>query len=179
MNTLVSFWDGLRLPPRLIRSDSIDFWISMVMALSTLPAESRLCAFCRWSLSELVLRPTFLLQIGHTFISGRLCCQSIDTLPCSLLSRARRALAKPSFGCARRCTFFSKFQAFARVKPLKNTALSGHSQCKTLSQSPRHLITYYLWYFADVATYLLKKEVEKIRLQVLFRLQVHIVRGNK
>ena len=46
----------------------------------------------------------------------------------------------------------------------------GHSQCKTLSQSPRQLITYYLWYFADVATYLLKKEVEKIRLQVLFRL---------
>jgi len=55
----------------------------------------------------------------------------------------------------------------------------GHSQCKTLSQSPRHLITYYLWYFADVAAYLLKKEVKKIRLQVLFRLQVHIVRGNK
>ena len=40
-----------------------------------------------------------------------------------------------------------------------------HSQCKTLSQSPRHLITYYLWYFADVAAYLLKKEVEKIRLK--------------
>ena len=55
----------------------------------------------------------------------------------------------------------------------------GHSQCKTLSQSPRQLITYYLWYFADMAPYLLKKEVEKIRLQVLFRLQVHIVRGNK
>ena len=34
-----------------------------------------------------------------------------------------------------------------------------------------------LWYFADVAVYLLKKEVEKIRLQVLFRL--YIVRGNK
>jgi len=48
--------------------------------------------------------------------------------------------------------------------------LLGHSQCKTLSQSPRQLITYYLWYFADVALYLLKKEVEKIRLQVLFRL---------
>jgi len=46
----------------------------------------------------------------------------------------------------------------------------GHSQCKTLLQSPRQLITYYLWYFADVASYLLKKEVEKIRLQVLFRL---------
>ena len=49
----------------------------------------------------------------------------------------------------------------------------GHSQCKTrktLSQSPRQLITYYLWYFADVAAYLLKKEVEKTRLQVLFRL---------
>jgi len=55
----------------------------------------------------------------------------------------------------------------------------GHSQYKTLSQSPRQLITYYLWYFADVAVYLLKKEVEKIILQVLFRLQVHIVRGNK
>jgi len=40
----------------------------------------------------------------------------------------------------------------------------GHSQCKTLSQSLRQLIKYYLWYFAEVATYLLKKEVEKIRL---------------
>ena len=37
----------------------------------------------------------------------------------------------------------------------------GHSQCKTLSQSLRQLITYYLWYFGDVAAYLLKKEVEK------------------
>jgi len=46
--------------------------------------------------------------------------------------------------------------------------LLGHSQCKTLSQSPKQLITYYLWYFADVAAYLLKKDVEKIRLQVLF-----------
>jgi len=36
-----------------------------------------------------------------------------------------------------------------------------HSQCKTLSQSPKQLITYYLWYFADVAVYLWKKEVEK------------------
>jgi len=33
--------------------------------------------------------------------------------------------------------------------------------------------------FCDVAAYLLKKKVEKIRLQVLFRLQVHIIRGNK
>ena len=46
----------------------------------------------------------------------------------------------------------------------------GHSQCKTLSQSLRQLIIHYLWYFADVAAYLLKKEVEKIRLQILFRL---------
>jgi len=46
-------------------------------------------------------------------------------------------------------------------------------------QSPRQLIIYYLWYFIDATTYLLKKEVEKIRLQVLFRLQVHIIRGNK
>jgi len=30
-----------------------------------------------------------------------------------------------------------------------------------LSQSPRQLTTYYLWYFADVAAYLLKKEIEK------------------
>jgi len=45
-----------------------------------------------------------------------------------------------------------------------------HSQCKTLLQGPRHLIIYYLWYFTDVTAYLLKKEVEKIRLQVLFRL---------
>jgi len=57
--------------------------------------------------------------------------------------------------------------------------LLGHSQCNTLSQSPRQLIAYYLWYFADVAAYLLKKEVEKIKLHVLFRLQVHIVRVNK
>jgi len=41
---------------------------------------------------------------------------------------------------------------------------------QTLFQSQRQLITYYLWYFADVAAYLLKKEIEKIRLQVLFRL---------
>jgi len=41
---------------------------------------------------------------------------------------------------------------------------------KTLSQSLRQLITYYLWYFTDVAAYLLKKDVEKTRLQVLFRL---------
>jgi len=46
----------------------------------------------------------------------------------------------------------------------------GHSQCKTLSQSSKQLITYYLLYFADVAAYFLKKEIEKIRLQVLFRL---------
>jgi len=58
-------------------------------------------------------------------------------------------------------------------------AFLGHFQCKTLLQSPRQLITCYLWYFADVAVYLLKKEVEKIRLQVLFRLQVHIIRDNK
>ena len=50
---------------------------------------------------------------------------------------------------------------------------------RALTMRPRQLITYYLWYFADVAAYLLKKEVEKIRLQVLFRLQVHIVRDNK
>ena len=56
------------------------------------------------------------------------------------------------------------------VRIQSETSLSGHSQCKTLSQSPRHLITYYLWYFADVAAYLLKKEVEKIRLQVLVRI---------
>jgi len=37
----------------------------------------------------------------------------------------------------------------------------GHSQCKTLSQSLRQLTTYYLWYFADVVAYLLKKEVKK------------------
>jgi len=41
---------------------------------------------------------------------------------------------------------------------------------KILSQSPRQLITYYLWYFADVTAYLLNKDIEKIRLQVLFRL---------
>jgi len=48
--------------------------------------------------------------------------------------------------------------------PIRSPIFSprGHSQCKTLSWSPRQLITYYLWYFADVAPYLLKKEVEKI-----------------
>jgi len=47
-------------------------------------------------------------------------------------------------------------------KNLDLNKLLGHSQCKTLSQSPKYLITYYLWYFADAAAYLLKKEVEKI-----------------
>jgi len=51
--------------------------------------------------------------------------------------------------------------------------VSEQSQCKTLSQSPKHLIIYYLWYFTDVVAYLLKKEIEKIRLQI------HIVRCNK
>jgi len=37
----------------------------------------------------------------------------------------------------------------------------GHSQCKTLSQSLRQLIMYYLWYFADVAAYLLKEKDRK------------------
>jgi len=34
-------------------------------------------------------------------------------------------------------------------------------------------------YILFMVVYLLKKEVEKIRLQVLFRLQFHIIRGNK
>jgi len=56
------------------------------------------------------------------------------------------------------------------IETMMVSALGVLSQCKTLSQSLRQLITYYLWYFADVAAYLLKKEVEKTRLQVLFRL---------
>jgi len=51
-------------------------------------------------------------------------------------------------------------------KPKSKKNALGHSQCKTLSWNLRQLITYYLYYFADVAPYLLKKEVEKIRLQV-------------
>jgi hypothetical protein len=82
--------------------------------------ESRLCTFCGCSLSELVLSPTFLLQIGHAFTSGRLCCRSIGTFPWSFLSRASRALAKPLFGCARRWTFFSKFQALQGWSPWNN-----------------------------------------------------------
>jgi len=46
--------------------------------------------------------------------------------------------------------------------------------CKLLKWLERRLFSiqreYYFWYFADVVAYLLKKEVEKIRLQVLFRL---------
>jgi len=67
----------------------------------------------------------------------------------------------------------------AEAQCICSVAAKDTHNAKTLSQSPRHLITYYLWYFADVAAYLLKKEVEKISLQVLFRLQVHIIRGTK
>ena len=93
----------------------------MVIALSTLPEDIFLCDFCRWSFSELVLSPAFLPQIGHTFIAGLLCCQSMEALPCNLLSRSSKALPNPSLGWARRWTFLSKVQASNRVRFLKET----------------------------------------------------------
>jgi hypothetical protein len=107
------------LPPRPAFIISIAFCISMVIALSTLPEDIFRCAFCRWSFSELLLSPTFLPQMGHTFIAGLLWCHSMETLPCSFLSRSNKTLVKPSFGCARRCTFFSMFHASRRVQFLK------------------------------------------------------------
>lgn len=107
---------GLTLPPRLILRALIAFWISIVIALSTLPDDSFLCDFCKWSLSELLLKPAFFPQMGQTFIGGFRWCHSIETFPCSLRSRSRRVLANPSLGCARRCTRFRAFHASNRVK---------------------------------------------------------------
>lgn len=115
------FWVGLILPPLLILRASKVFWISKVMALSTLPEDIFLWDFCKWSLSELLLSPAFFPHMGHTFIVGLLCCHSIEAFPCSLLSKSSRVFAKPSFGCARLCTFFNLFHACNNVSPLKVT----------------------------------------------------------
>ena len=95
---------GLSLPLQPALIASIAFCISRVIALSTLPEDIFLCAFCKWSYSELLLRPAFLPQMGHTFIAGLLCCHSMEIFPCSFLSRSSKTLANPSLGCARRCT---------------------------------------------------------------------------
>ena len=55
INELDCLCVGLTLPPRHILSALKAFWMSIVMALSTLPDDSFLCAFCKWSLSELLL----------------------------------------------------------------------------------------------------------------------------
>uniref|UniRef100_A0A0A9DG01 Uncharacterized protein n=1 Tax=Arundo donax TaxID=35708 RepID=A0A0A9DG01_ARUDO len=107
---------GLSPPPRPAFIASNAFCISKVIALSTLPDDIFRCAFCRWSFSELLLSPAFLPQMGHTFIVGLLCCHSMEHFPCSFLSRSNKTLAKPSLGCARRCTFFSMFHASMRVR---------------------------------------------------------------
>lgn len=116
---------GLSPPPRPALIASTAFWISSVMAVSTLPDDIFRCAFCRWSFSELLLSPAFLPQMGHTFIAGLLWCHSMEILPCSFLSRSNKTLAKPSFGCARRCTFFSMFHASRRVNFLGMKQWSG------------------------------------------------------
>ena len=110
---------GLSLPLQPALIASIAFCISRVIALSTLPEDIFLCAFCKWSFSELLLRPAFLPQMGHTFIAGLLCCHSMEIFPCSFLSRSSKTLANPSLGCARRWTFFSMFHASRRVQFLK------------------------------------------------------------
>ena len=107
---------GLTLPPGLMFIVVKTFFISRVMALSTLPDDIFLCDFCKCSLRELVLRPAFFPQTGHTFISGFLCCHSIEGSPCSFLSRSKRIFANPSLGWARRWTLFSVFHASKRVK---------------------------------------------------------------
>jgi len=106
---------GLTLPPRLIFKAVNAFWISIFMALSTLPDDNFLCDFCRCSLSELLLSPAFFPHMGQTFIVGFLCCHSIETLPCSFWSNTCKIFAKPSFGCARRWTRFSVCHAFDKV----------------------------------------------------------------
>jgi hypothetical protein len=124
---------GLSLPPQPALIASNAFCISRVIALSTLPEDIFLCAFCKWSLSELLLRPAFLPQIGHTFIAGLLCCHSMEIFPCSFLSRSSKILANPSLGCARRCTFFSMFHASRRVQFLKRKR--GNYEMMTASRT--------------------------------------------
>lgn len=132
-------WDdlcvGLTLPPRLIFKAVNAFWISIVMALSTLPDDSFLCAFCRCSLSELLLSPAFFPQTGQTFIVGFLCCHSIETFPCSFWSNSCKIFAKPSLGCARRCTRFRACHASNKVYFL-------HHESFQFKNSPRcHSLT--------------------------------------
>lgn len=108
-------WVGLTLPLRLIFKAVNAFWISIVMALSTLPDDSFLCDFCRCSFSELLLSPAFFPQMGQTFIVGFLCCHSNETFPCSFWSNTCKIFAKPSFGCARWWTCFIVCHAFDKV----------------------------------------------------------------
>lgn len=121
-------WDclcvGLTLPPRLIFKVVNAFWISIVMALSTLPEESFLCDFWRWSLSELLLSPAFLPQMGHIFIIGFRCCHSIETLPCNFWSSSSKIFAKPSLGWDRRWTRFRAFHASNKVNFLQHEHFS-------------------------------------------------------
>ncbi|GER30222.1 ATP-dependent helicase/nuclease subunit A [Striga asiatica] len=84
------------------------------MALSTLPDDSFLCAFCKCSFNELLLRPAFFPQIGHTLIDGLLCCHSIETWPCNFLSNSTSILANPSLGWALRWARFRAFHACNR-----------------------------------------------------------------
>lgn len=86
------------------------------MALSTLLDDSFLCDFCKWSVSELLLRPAFFPQMGQTFIVGFRFCHSMETLPCSFRSRSNRTFANPSLGWARRWTRLRPFHASNKVK---------------------------------------------------------------
>lgn len=122
-------WDflglGLTLPPWLIFKVVNAFWISIVMALSTLPDDSFLCDFWRCSLSELLLSPVFLPQMGQFFIIGFRCCHSIETFPCSFWSRSSKIFAKPSLGWDRRWTRFRAFHASNKVNFLQTKAFSS------------------------------------------------------
>lgn len=112
---------GLTLPPpRLIFKAVKAFWISIVMALSTLPDDSFLWDFCRWSLSELLLSPALFPHIGQTFNIGFFCCHSMETFPCSFLSSSCKIFVKPSLGCARRWTRFRVFHASNKVNFLRH-----------------------------------------------------------
>ena len=106
---------GLTLPLRVIFSASRAFCISIVIALSTLPDDSFLCDFCKWSLSEPLLRPALSPQMGQTFISGFRLCHSMETFPCSCRSRSNKTFAKPSLGWARRWARLRAFHASSRV----------------------------------------------------------------
>lgn len=105
------------LPPLwLIFKVSIVLCISMLNTLSKLPEENLGCNFWRCSFRELLLKPAFFPQRGHTFIVGRLGCHFMDAFPWTFLSSSNKILPNPSFGCARRWTFLSNFHASERVK---------------------------------------------------------------